>query len=508
MSLRSFILLVLLVFASPLAAQDGGSSGSSAGGGSGGSGLLGMLPEIASSRHAVALPAGTMQYTAEAGTLRLRDGKAETTAAVFFVAYTADKDPRAPAASRPVTFVFNGGPGASSAYLNLGGLGPRILAMSDKGEVNPPPQSIKDNPETWLAFTDLVFVDPVGTGYSRPADPSKEDQFFGVDQDATSMSAFVRLYLQRAGRRLSPVYLAGESYGGFRAALLTRRLQSDGGVAVSGAILISPALEMSLLRGDDFEPLRWALGLPSMAAVNLERQGVSGSKALKERLADVERYALGPYISALAGGLVSGSAATSAEIARLTGLPLPLVERRFGRISASVFMKEFDRAKGRVLSRYDGLIGAPDPNPASEQPSGPDAVLDPVGAALTSAFVQYVREELGYRTDVTYRILNEEVNRKWDYGSSPTRQGFAGALDDLQAARAVNPQMSVMIAHGYTDLVTPYLAARFLVSQLPPLSGAKPVELEVYEGGHMMYMRPDSRQELLDDARALYQATR
>jgi carboxypeptidase C (cathepsin A) len=488
--------LLAVSLTGPAAAQGGGAA----------TGLLSLLPQITSSRHTIALPGRTMQYTAEAGTLALRDGKAETTGAVFFVSYTADRDERTPdPKARPVTFVFNGGPGAASAYLHLGGLGPRILAMSDKGDVLPPPQRLVDNPSTWLAFTDLVFVDPVGTGYSRPADPSKEDQFYGVEQDATSMGAFIRLYLQRAGRRLAPIYLAGESYGGFRAALLSRRLQADSGISVSGAILVSPALEMSLLRGDDFEPLRWALGLPSMAAVNLARQGVTGRGALEERLGEAERFAMTTYLQALAGGLVSGSETSAKDVARLIGLPLALVERRYARIPTGLFIKEFARSEGRVLSRYDGLISAPDPKPGSEWSSGPDPVLAPVGAALTSTFVQYVREELGYRTDVTYRVLNEEVNRRWDYGTSPTRQGYAGALDDLQEARSVNPRMRVLVAHGFTDLVTPYLAARFLISQLPPLNGAEPVRLETYEGGHMMYMRTDSRLALLEDARRLYE---
>jgi carboxypeptidase C (cathepsin A) len=250
--------------------------------------------------------------------------------------------------------------------------------------------------------------------------------------------------------------------------------------------------------------LHWALQLPSLAAVHLGRRGVFGRAALAERLAEAERFAMASYLPALAGGLVPGSLSTSADVARLTGLPQELVERRFGRIPTSVFMKEYARAEGRVLSRYDGLISAPDPAPASASATGPDAVLDRVGSALTAAFVHYVREELGYRTDITYRVLNDEVNRHWDYGTTPTRQGFAGALDDLQQARALNPAMRVLIAQGYTDLATPYLTARFLVGQLPPLPGAKPIRVENYEGGHMMYLRPDSRRELARDAQAVY----
>jgi carboxypeptidase C (cathepsin A) len=464
-------------------------------------GLLGMLPANSVTRHTLSVSGRTLSYTAEAGTLPLRDAKAETTAAVFFVSYTLDPV----AADRPITFVFNGGPGAASAYLHLGGIGPRAVDLAPDGDFLPPPQRLVDNPQTWLDMTDLVFVDPVGTGYSRGADSNKEDQFWGVEQDANAMSAFIRLYLQRSGRRLSPVYLMGESYGGFRAALLSRRLQADSGVEVSGAILISPALEFSLIQGDDFEPLRWALRLPSMAAVNYDRQGVTGRAGLAEHLKDVETYAMERYLPAIAGGLESGGKLVSADVARLTGLPRDFVERRFGRVSTSAFMKEFDRSDGRILSRYDGMISGPDPNPESPLHSGPDPVLDRAGPVLTSAFVQYVREELGFRTDITYRVLNEEVNRRWDFGTTPTRQGYAGVLGDLQQARAGNPGMRILIAHGYTDLATPYMASRFLISQLAPLAGAPPVRVEVYSGGHMMYMRADSRRALKEDAAAIYE---
>ena len=255
------------------------------------------------------------------------------------------------------------------------------------------------------------------------------------------MGAFIRLYLQRAGRRLAPIYLAGESYGGFRAALLSRRLQADSGISVSGTILVSPALEMSLLRGDDFEPLRWALGLPSMAAVNLAPAGGDGPGVPSRKGSPMPSGSrMATYLQALAGGLVSGAEASSqGRGPPRPGCPLPLVERRYARIPTGLFIKEFARGEGASSAAMTASISAPDPKPGSESASGPDPVLAPVGAALTSAFVQYVREELGYRTDVTYRVLNEEVNRKWDYGTSPTRQGFAGALEDLQEARSVNP---------------------------------------------------------------------
>jgi carboxypeptidase C (cathepsin A) len=466
-----------------------------------GPGLLSLLPDPAGGRRVASFDGKPFAYRVEAGPLPLREGTTgAVSAAIFSVAYLADPpDPK-----RPITFVFNGGPGAASAYLHLGGLGPKVVATADNGDMLPPPARLVDNPDSWLAFTDLVFVDPVGTGYSRAADPSKESDFYGVDQDATVMAAFVRLYLQGKGRRLSPVYLAGESYGGFRVALLARRLQGESGVTPSGVVMISPALEFSLLDAETYDPLPWALGLPAMAAVRLAGEGVTGRDALAARLKPVEDYALGPYLADLASGLAEGGRRAGAEVARLTGLPQAVVDRNFARIPASVFIKEARRDRGEVASRYDGTIGAPDPSPQSSRPGGPDPVLDRVGAVLASALVAYVRDDIGFRTDITYRVLNGEVNRRWDFGTSPSRQGYAGALGDLEEARSLAPSMRILIAQGYTDLTTPYLAARYLVGQAAPLAGAVPIEVETYEGGHMMYLRPDSRHALAADVAKLF----
>jgi carboxypeptidase C (cathepsin A) len=463
--------------------------------GSGG-GILDLLPSSSVSRHEIRIGADILRYTAEAGMQPLREASGKVTAEIFHVSYVLN----APANSRPVTFVFNGGPGAASAYLHLGALGPRVLETTPDGGFKEPPQRIIDNPDTLLTTSDLVFVDPVGTGYSRAAEGTDEAQFWGVEQDARSLGAFIRLWLQNNGRTGSRVFLAGESYGGFRAALLARTLQHDVGIAPSGLILISPALEFALLYGDDFLPMEWALALPSMAATHLERSGIRGREALAARLTAVERYAMTDYLVAIAGGLVSGGAAVSARVADMIGLPEDLVRRRFGRVSPSVFIKEYERAKGLVLSRYDGLVDSADTSPESNALDAPDPVLDRSVPALTSAFVAYARDELGFKTDVSYRVLNREVSGRWDYGTSASRQGFAGVTGDLQRARALTPKLQVLIVHGYTDLVTPYMASRFLVDQMPPLAGAAPIRIVTYEGGHMMYLRPDSRRALKADA--------
>jgi carboxypeptidase C (cathepsin A) len=460
-----------------------------------------QLPPPSITQHSTRLAGVDVPYTAKAGLLPLRDGKGKTLASIFYVAYMREPQDT----KRPITFVFNGGPGAASAYLHLGAIGPKAIEANAKGELAGPPSRLVVNESSWLDFTDLVFVDPVGTGYSQVSDGKKEEDFFGVEQDTDALADFIRLYLTDASRLASPVFLAGESYGGFRAATITRALQKTRGISPSGLVLISPALEFALLNGEDYDPLPWALALPSYAAVNLESQGVTGREALSAALHDAEHYALTDYLVALASGAEQGAEAASDRVARLTGLPLDLVRRNFARIPPSVFIKEFDRAKGQVLSRYDGSVGGPDPNPASAWPRGPDPVLDATVPLWTSAFVQYAQGELGFNTDAAYRLLNREVRGKWDFGTTPTRQGYAGALEDIQNARAANRALEVFIATGYTDLITPYLAPAYLVNQLTPLEGASSIIIEDYAGGHMLYLRPDTRRALKIDVEAMYE---
>ncbi len=474
-------------------------------------GVLSLLPEPVTSEHRITVGGRTLAYRATAGTLPLLAGNGAVAAEVFHVAYDlvaepaggeGSADPGKAPAERPITFVFNGGPGASAVYLHLGALGPRVLVTAEDGGFLPPPQRLADNPDTWLPMTDLVFVDPVGTGYSRAAPGTEEKSFWGVKQDAEALGAFIRLYLAKTGRTGAPVYLAGESYGGFRVALLARTLQEEIGITPRGVALISPALEFALIRPDSFDLLHWALELPSLAAARLQSEGVTG-EALKQRLAEVERYALTDYLIALASGLEEGGRAASAKVAEITGLPVALVERHFARIPTGVFVREFRRDTGKVLSLYDATIAAADPGRGRGR-RGPDPVLGRSIPVLNSAFVTYVREELGYRTDVSYRVLNRQVSRHWDYGIGPS-QGYAGVMDDLQQARALNPDLGVLLVSGTADLVTPYMTARYLTEQVASLANARPMRVEVLEGGHMMYFRPDSRAALTSAASGLYE---
>ncbi|MHA1518446.1 MAG: S10 family peptidase [Alphaproteobacteria bacterium] len=459
------------------------------------------LPPAAITYHSATLDGEQIPYSAVAGAIKPRDDGGKPTAEIFYVAYNREPED----ISRPITFVFNGGPGAASAYLHLGAIGPKVVETNDVGELIGPPPRVIANDSSWIDFTDLVFVDPVGTGYSRATGSKKDSDFWGVEQDTEALAEFIRLYLTQVGRTDSPVFLAGESYGGFRAATITRRLQKKSGISPNGLVLVSPALEFQLIYGEDFDPIPWALSLPSYAAVKLESDGVTTREGLRTALKDVEEYALSDYLVALASGAEQGGKAVSTRVAEITGLPLDKVEKCFGRIGLSFFIKEFDRNNRQLLSRYDGSISGPDPNPTSALPRGPDPVLDATVPLWSTAFVKYAQDELAFTTEQPYELLNGAVRGKWDFGTSPTRQGYAGVLDDIQRARASNRTLEVFIATGYTDLITPYMAPTYLVNQLPPLNSASPITIEDYAGGHMFYLRPDSRRALKLDVEAMYQ---
>ena len=462
-----------------------------------GPGLAAQLPEDSVTQHTVTLEGKQLSYKATAGTLPMYGPKGELAAKVFYVSYTVEG-----AGVRPITFAFNGGPGAGAAFLHLAAMGPRIVPFQANGAAAEAPVHLADNPDSWLAFTDLVFVDPVGAGYSRAAGDGAdaEKAFWGVEKDADSMADAVRLWLSRNGRELSPIYLAGESYGGFRVAELSKRLLGLG-LGLQGTVMISPALEFSVLRGDDFAILPPSFALPSLAAAAIELR--DGLGAPLEPVREAEDYARTAYLVHLAAGIKQDDSVVAA-LARFTGLDAGIVAKHHGRVSTGLFMREFLRRTDRTLSAYDGAISVPVQRP-SEHPDF-DPILDGAVSVLAPAMERYTAGELGFKTALPYRLLNREVSAHWDYGQKPGRQGYAGSLDSLQDARVHNPALKVFIAHGYTDLVTPFAMSRYLVSQLRPIDGAAPVEVRVYRGGHMMYLRPGSRARLSSDVRGVYAA--
>lgn len=462
-------------------------------------------------QHEIDAGGETFSYTATAGRLPLKLNEAAQ-ADIFFVAYRRDGDEEA-ARDRPITFVFNGGPGAASAYLHLGALGPQRLVLDDDGTIPPPPARLAVNHETWLAFTDLVFVDPVGTGYSRRAESSadRRSPFWETRQDIRALAEFIRLYLTLNDCHLSPVFLAGESYGGFRAATLAETLATDVGVGLSGIVLISPVLEFSLMDGDDYTLLPWALLLPAYTATAVAHGRVAvadGAEGAAETLKAVEAFSLTDYLSGLAeGDALQGEAraALYQRIAGYTGLPVDIVERYRGRVPRDVFAKEILASEARVVSLYDGSIAGIDPRPQSARRTVHDPVLQGLTAPLTSAFVAYVRDALGYQSDLRYELLNRNVFQAWQWRRDERGQGYLGAADRLKAAMSLNHRLQTLIAHGYYDLVTSYYASRYVVDQMALDTAIRPnVTLATYHGGHMFYMRAEARRQMADDARAFY----
>jgi carboxypeptidase C (cathepsin A) len=458
-----------------------------------------ILPVTTS--HSLILADRTIEYRAVAETLPVVDGKGATTAQVAVIAYMSVGS--APE-TRPITFVFNGGPGVSSAFLHLGALGPKVLVTGPNGSVPSPPARLKDNPDSWLAFTDLVFVDPVGTGYSRATKPENdaEKAFWSVSSDTRSLAEIIRLWLTRNGRWASPKFITGESYGGFRGVQIARALLDDQGVALNGLVMISPALELSIISPGENDVLPWALALPSMVA-SARAQG-KGNPVMS--LDQVESFALTDYLTGIAAIAPAGpdpAPALIEELTELLGLKEDLVRRYHGRVPARVFAERLLDGTGRALSLYDGALAGPDPQPGRP---GPDPLLDAIKAPLATAYNAYIRDELKLETDLPFRLLNRETSRNWDWEGARGGGGRDGAMEKFAETIALTPGFRVLVVHGRTDMVTPYMVSRWLLDRLElPEDARARVRMEILEGGHMMYLRDDQRSVLNQSAAKFYQ---
>jgi carboxypeptidase C (cathepsin A) len=461
----------------------------------GGPGVLGLLPADAVTEHSLALPGGgTLAYTATAGTFSLFDQSGARSGAIFYTAYVAKpSDP----ATRPITFVFNGGPGAASAFLNLGAVGPRLAVFGGNGR-DASKVSLVDNPDSWLRFTDLVLIDPIGTGWSRAAKPDGANAFWGVHADAAAMAKVIALYVAKNNRVSSPKFLAGESYGGFRAVKVARALPEQQGMSVNGIIMLSPMLEGAFQFGGARFALGAALQLPSLAAAELERKGAFSIQAL----ADAKHFAMTDYLTTLAGPPLQGEAADRfyARVAALTGLPQDVVARQRGFIGEA-FIKNLHLNDNKVVSSYDATFAVDDPHPESAVAHGPDPILDGLVRSFGSAFVSYARDELGFKTDMTYELLNPEITGNWKWNSGRLQPSVN---DDLRELFALTPSFHLMIAHGYSDMVTPFSVTRYLLDHLPQRATAGRAQLRLYRGGHMFYLDPGSRKAFAADARTMY----
>jgi carboxypeptidase C (cathepsin A) len=461
----------------------------------------GALPPDSVTRHRLALPGRELAFTAVAGSVGLVDRAGKVEADIAVTAYLMDGGE---AARRPVTFVLNGGPGAASAYLHLGALGPWRLPLD--GPTLPPssPPVLVPNPETWLDFTDLVFVDPVGTGYSltRPGTPDElRNRLLSVEGDIDSLATVVSRWLRANGRMTSPVFFVGESYGGFRGPLLAQKLQTDQGVGMSGLVLLSPVLDFGWRQQPAWNPLPKVSLLPSAAAAAMERRG----PVTREALRAVEDYATGEYVTDLLRGQSDRAALDrlSARVAELTGLDRELVRRLGGRLDMGTLQRELFRAEGRVASVYDTGVTAFDPDPLAPRGRSGDPVLEGMTAPLTAAMVDHLGRTLQWDvTDRRYQLLNGGVNGAWRFGNGRSQ---AESLEELRSILALDANLRVLVVHGFTDLVTPYFESELLLRQVPDYGGAGRARLEVYPGGHMFYSRDASRVAFRADARRLYE---
>jgi carboxypeptidase C (cathepsin A) len=442
------------------------------------------LPPDSTTKQTLALPGRTLDFTATAGSIRLFDDKGEPQADIAYTSYQLEGIDRA---SRPVTFLFNGGPGASSAWLQLGDAGPWRISISGEGAVSSATPDLLPNAETWLDFTDLVFIDPVGTGYSRFVATGEDarKRFYSVDGDVSAIALVIRRWLEKNDRLLSPKFVAGESYGGIRGPKIVRNLQTQQGVGVRGLIMVSPLFDFRDFSGSSF--LQYMYTLPSMAAVAREAKG----SVTRADLADVERYAQGEFITDLLKGQADQQATTrlADKVAALTGID-PAVSRRLaGRFDVGEFRREFDRRNGRVAGRYDASVFGFDPYPESSYSHFGDPSGDSLTAPLTSAAVDLTTRKLNWRPDGSYHLLNESVNRAWDFGRGP-----AESVSQLRQILALDPKMKLLVGHGLFDLATPYFGSKVILDQLPAYARSDRVKLVVYPGGHMFYSRDAARQ--------------
>src|SRR4051812_26216778 len=451
------------------------------------------LPPDSTTKQTLALPGRTLAFPATAGSIRLFDGKGEPQADLAYTAYQLDG---ADARSRPVTFLFNGGPGAASAWLQFGAAGPWRLSFSGDAARSSASPDLLPNAETWLDFTDLVFIDPVSTGYSRFVSTGEDTRkrFFSVDGDVNSLSVMIRRWLEKHNRLLSPKYVAGESYGGIRGPKIVHNLQTQQGVGVNGLILISPLLDFRDFGGSSL--LKYVWSLPTMAAVAREKEKGSVTHA---DLADVEGYARSDFLT----DLLKGEADTEAtnriadKIAAFTGIDQAVSRRLAGRFDAVEFRREFDRKNGKVTGRYDASVTGFDSYPDSSFYHFGDPSAEPLFAPLTSAAVDLTTRKLNWRPDGSYNLMSSAAEKGWDWGRGLNPPE---SLSQLRQILARDPKLKLLVVHGLFDLATPYFGSKILLDQLPAYATPDRVKLVVYPGGHMFYSRDASRKAFRDEA--------
>jgi carboxypeptidase C (cathepsin A) len=457
------------------------------------------IPEPVTTEHKIELGGKKLRYFVTVGMLPIKNEEGVVEANLFYTAYSLgskDGDKK-----RPLTFTFNGGPGSSSVWLHLGGLAPKRVQMLDDGAMPAPPFKLIDNEFNWLEKTDLVFIDPVDTGYSRALNSELAKKFKSVKGDLDAMAEFIRLYLTRAKRWTSPLFLAGESYGTFRAAGLSGLL-IEKGVAFNGIILVSSVLDMLTLHFHPGNDLPYMVYVPTYAATAWRHGRLPAklqSRDLKDVLSEAEGWAAGEYAAALAKGsaLIGDERANIAEkLARFTGLSKAFVERSNLRIEIQNFCKELLRDEGRTVGRLDSRYTGFDVSGVTAKPDF-DPAMTAIRPPFTAALNDHLRN-LGWETDAEYHILR---GLEWDWGAS--REGYARTTEAIESAFAKNPYLHLFIASGYYDLATPFFATDYTVRHLAiaPETRAN-ISTNEYAVGHMVYLESTVLAKLQADVAA------
>lgn len=447
--------------------------------------------------HEITLQGKPLKYTATTGMMPLKSSTGEVEAGLFYVSYTVENNQKPN--RRPLCIAFNGGPGAGSLWLHIGAIGPRRIRMNDDGSMPPPPYRMEDNQGTWLDKCDLVFVDPVGTGFSRATNAITARKYNGFTGDIEGVGEFIRLYLARNHRNASPLFIAGESYGTTRAAGLSGALAARG-IGLNGVILISSILNFQTARFTKGNDLPFVLFLPTYAATAWYHKKADPSfKEIKPFLKEVRAFAEGEYATALMKGdrlTAAERDQVAAKLTRYTGLSKTFLLQNELRIEISRFCKELLRDKGTLVGRLDSrLTGTDGDNGAAsfEYDPSQNAIMPP----YTMAMNQYAREDLGYKTDSQYFSLGGGI-LPWDYSSAQNQ--FADTSNSLRVALDRNPHMKVFVANGYYDLATPFFATEYTFSHLglnPKLKAN--ISMSEYEAGHMMYIHVPSLLKLKSD---------
>lgn len=468
------------------------------------------VDQIVETQHTIRIHNQEIPYTVTCGTIVLKEeiekkgekeGEAEgerPKAQIFFIAYIRDDvDDKA---SRPITFSFNGGPGSSSVWMHLGLLGPRRVLMDEIGNPLPPPYRLVDNEYTLLDQTDLVFIDPVSTGYSRPVVGEKARQFHGFKKDIESVGDFIRLYTTRYQRWLSPKFLIGESYGTTRAAGLSGYLQDRHGMYLNGLMLISSVLNFQTLEFEQGNELPYSLFLPTYTATAWYHRRLPADLQSDLYLAikESEEFAFGEYALALMKGNTLAPeehASIVSKLARLTGLCEAYIEQTNLRIEIFRFTKELLRDERRTVGRLDSRFKGIDRDAAGERFEDDPSMVNIMGP-YTATFYDYVRRELKFEVDLPYEILNIKV-WPWSYAEHENR--YVEVSETLRRAMSINPFLKVYVANGYFDLATPYFATKYTFDHLGlDASIQKNLSMGYFEAGHMMYIHLPSLQKLKD----------